>query len=63
MHAAVRHRTSNLTSLPKRDEVSCEVRPPMSPIRSLTSLDQAQLQSPDENFISHLATHPVKLLT
>ena len=41
VHAASRHGTPSLTSLPKDDEVSCEVRPPRSPIRSLTSLDQA----------------------
>ena len=27
MHAASRHETPSLTSLPKDDEVSCEVRP------------------------------------
>ena len=31
------HAVSSLTSLPKVEEVSCEVRPPRSPIRSLTS--------------------------
>ena len=55
VHAASRHGTPTLTSLPKddevscedemscEDEVSCEVRPPSprSPIRSLTSLDRA----------------------
>ena len=30
MHAASRHGTPSLTSLPKDDEVSCEVRPPRS---------------------------------
>ena len=30
MHAASRHGTPNSTSLPKDDEVSCEVRPPRS---------------------------------
>ena len=49
-----------LTSLPRDDEVSCEVRPPRSPIRSLTSLHQVELQSPDEDCISHSATHPAK---
>ena len=39
VHAASRHGTPSLTSLPKDGEVSCEVRPPRSPIRSLTSLD------------------------
>ena len=34
MHAASRHGTTSLTSLPKDDEVSCEVRPPRSPIQS-----------------------------
>ena len=28
MHAPVRNGTSSLTSLPKEDEASCEVRPP-----------------------------------
>ena len=36
MHAASRQGTPSLTSLSKDDEVSCEVRPPRSPIRSLT---------------------------
>ena len=35
MHAAARHGTPRLTSLPKDDEVRCEVRPPRSPIWSL----------------------------
>ena len=35
------HGTPSLTSLPKYGEVNCEVRPPRSPIRSLTSLDRA----------------------
>ena len=48
-----RHGTPTLTSLPKDDEVSCKVRPPRSPIRSLNSLDRAQLQSSDEDCISH----------
>ena len=61
MHAASRHGTPNLTSLPKDDEVSCEVRPPGSPIRSLTSLDRAKVQSPDEDCISHSATQPAGL--
>ena len=39
--AASRHGTPSLTSLPKDDDVSSEVRPPSSPIRSLTSLDRA----------------------
>ena len=63
MHAAVRHGTPSLTSLPKDGVVSCEVRPPMSLIRSLTSLDQAYLQSPEENCISHLAAHPSETLS
>ena len=58
MYAASRHGTPSLTSLPKDDEVSCEVRSPWSPIQSLTSPDQAQLQSPDEDCITHSATHP-----
>ena len=33
-HAASSHKAPSLTSLPKDDEVSCEVRPPRSPIRS-----------------------------
>ena len=37
MRAASRHGTPSLTSLPEDDEVSCEVRPPRSPIRSLTT--------------------------
>ena len=41
MHAASRHGTLSLTSLPRDGEVSCEVIPPRSPIRSLTSLDRA----------------------
>ena len=41
VHAVSRHGTLNLTPLPKDDEVSCEVRPQWSPIRNLTSLDQA----------------------
>ena len=41
MHAASRHGTPSLTSHPKDDEGSCEVRPPRSPIRCLTSLDRA----------------------
>ena len=36
MHAASGHGTLSLGSLPKDDEVSCEARPPGSPIRSLT---------------------------
>ena len=32
MHAASRHGTPGLTFLPKDDEVSCEVRPPRSPV-------------------------------
>ena len=60
MHAASRHGTPSLTSLRKDDEVRCEVRPPWSPIQSLTSLDQAQLQSPDEDCRSHSVTHHVK---
>ena len=59
MHAVSRHGTPSLTSLLKDDEVSCEVRPPRSPIPNLTSLDQAELQSPDEDCISHSASHPV----
>ena len=35
MHAASRHGTPSLTSLPKDDEVSCEVSPQRSPIRNL----------------------------
>ena len=57
VHAASRHGTPSLTSLPKDGEVSCEVRPPRSPILSFTSLDRAYLQSPDEDCISHSATH------
>ena len=38
---ASKHGTPSLSSLQKDDEVSCEVRPPKSPIRSLTSLDRA----------------------
>ena len=34
VHAASRHGTPSLTSLPKNDEVSCEVRPPRSPMQS-----------------------------
>ena len=60
MHAASRHGTPSLTSLRKDDEVSCEVRPQRSPIQNLTSLDQAYLQSPDEDCISHSATHTAK---
>ena len=41
MHAAVKHGTPRLTSLPKDGEVSCKGRSPRSPIRSLTSFDQA----------------------
>ena len=41
VHAASRQGTPSLTPLPKDDEESCEVRPPRSPIRSLTSLDRA----------------------
>ena len=47
--AASRHGTSSLTSLPKDDDLSCEVRSLRSSIRSLTSLDRAYLQSPDED--------------
>ena len=43
MHAASRHGTPSLTSFPKDGKVSCEVRPQWSPIRNLTSLDQALL--------------------
>ena len=57
MHATSRHGTPSLTPLPKDDEVSSGVRPPRSPIRSLTSLDQAQLQSPDEDCISSSAIY------
>ena len=53
MHAASRHGTPSLTSLAKDGEVNGEVRPPRSPIQSLTSLE-----SPDENCISHSATRP-----
>ena len=35
MHAASRHGTPSLTFLPKDDEVSCEVRPPMVMIMRL----------------------------
>ena len=56
MHAAVKHGIPSLTLLPKDGEVSCEVRPSRSPIWSLTSLDQAKLQSPDEDCISRTAT-------
>ena len=63
VHAASRHGTPSLTSLPKDDEVSCEVRPPRLPIRSLTSLDRALLQLPDENLLRHSATYPVHCLT
>ena len=39
MHAASRHGTPSLTSLPKDDEVSCKVRPLLSEIPlSLTAL-------------------------
>ena len=62
MHAAVRDGTPSLTSLAKDGDVSCKVRPPRSPIRSLTSLDQAQLQLLAEDCISHSATHPVRAL-
>ena len=48
MHAAVRHGTPSLTSLPEDVKVSCEVRPTRSPFQSFTSLDQAYIQSPDE---------------
>ena len=41
VHVTVRHGTPSLTSLSKDVEVSGEVRPPRSPIRNLTSLDQA----------------------
>ena len=42
MHAAMRHGTPSLASLPKDGEVSCEVRPPTrSSKRSLTSFDRA----------------------
>ena len=37
MPAASRHGTPSLTSLPTDGEVSCEVRPPSSPIWSLTT--------------------------
>ena len=40
--------------------MSCEVRSRWSPMQSLTSPDQAYLQSLDEDCISHLATHPVR---
>ena len=49
MHTASRHGTPSLASLPKDDEVNCAVRPPRSPIQRLTS--------PDEDCISHFATH------
>ena len=39
MHAASRHRTPSLRPLPKADEVSCKVRPPKSPMQTLTSLE------------------------
>ena len=45
MHAASRHGTPSLTSLPKDGEVSCEVRPQWSPIRILTSLYCGGLQN------------------
>ena len=61
MHSEARHRTPSLTSLPKDGEVNCEFRPPRSPIRSLTSLDRAQLQSPDENCISRSVTQPANV--
>ena len=41
VHVASRHGSPSLMSLPKDDEVICEVRPRKSPIRSLTSFDQA----------------------
>ena len=59
MHAASRRGIPTLTSPLKDNEVSCDIRPPRSPIQSLTSLDQAKLQSPDKDCISHLATHPI----
>ena len=59
MHTASRHGTPNLTSLPKDDEVSCEVRPLRSPIPSLTLLGRAEIQSPNIDCISHYATHPL----
>ena len=68
MDAASRHGTTNLTSLPKDDEVSGEVRPPRSPIRSLTSLDRAKLRLPDilkterKLFKPLSATHPVPVM-
>ena len=52
MHAAVRHGTCSLTPLSTDSEVSCEVRPPKSPIRSLTPPD---LIRPDEDCITHSA--------
>ena len=59
VHAGSGHGSPSLTSLPKDDEMSCELRPPRSPIRSLTLLDRAYLQSPDEDCTSHSTTHPV----
>ena len=56
----MKHGTPRLTSPPKDGEVSCEARLPRSHIRSLTSLDRAELKSPDEYCISRSATHPTR---
>ena len=59
MHAAVRHGTPSFTSLPKHGEVGCEVSPPRSPIRSLTSLDHPESCL---TRISRSATHQVLMV-
>ena len=51
MHAASRHGTTSLSSFPK-DEVSCEVRPPRSPIRNLTSLDRASARFAKDSILT-----------
>ena len=43
MHAASRHGTPSLTSLPKDDEVSCEVRPLRSPTHQNISIQLSQI--------------------
>ena len=43
MHAASRHGTPSLTSLPKDDEVSSEIRPPRPSIQSFKSIVECKI--------------------
>ena len=61
MHAASRHGTPSLTSLPKDDEVSCEVRAPWSGLKIQSNYDGITVSS-IESWPLILHAHPTETL-